>query len=49
MTQPCALDEAITGFDTSPSTYGQRKCTTFQNIVKTVLGSSTAPDGQALL
>ena len=34
----CGAGTVVTGFDTTPGTnYGKRQCTTFDNLVKTVL------------
>lgn len=46
----CGTNTAIIGFDTTTgSTFGTQKCTTFQSIVQSVLGTSTAPLGQAMI
>ncbi len=46
----CGINTTITGFtSTAGTSFGTQRCTTFQNIVKSVLGSSTAPDGQAII
>ncbi|MBC7503719.1 hypothetical protein H7169_02010 [Candidatus Gracilibacteria bacterium] len=49
MTTSCGANEAITGFNTAPATYGMRICTTFQSIVGSVLGTGIAPTGSAVV
>lgn len=49
MTGDCAANEAITGFDQTPATYGAKKCTAIGAIVAAIFGSSTAPAGQAVV
>ncbi|MBC7498345.1 shufflon system plasmid conjugative transfer pilus tip adhesin PilV [Candidatus Gracilibacteria bacterium] len=40
----------ITGFDTSATTtFGTQKCSSYQSVVQTVLGTSHAPIGQAVI
>ena len=41
--------QVVTGFDTTPTTYGNRQCTGIKWILASVFGSSSAPDGQAML
>lgn len=46
----CGTNTAITGFTaTAGASFGTQRCTTFQNIVKSVLGTSSATDGQAVV
>lgn len=45
----CWTNTAITGFDTTPANFGKQKCTTFDNIVRTVLWVGTTPSGQAVV
>ncbi|MBC7503941.1 hypothetical protein H7169_03140, partial [Candidatus Gracilibacteria bacterium] len=49
MTTSCGANEAITGFNTAPATYGMRICTTFQSIVGSVLGTGISPTGSAVV
>ena len=46
----CGINTAITGFtSTAGASFGIQRCTTFQDIVKSVLGSSSTIDGQAVV
>lgn len=46
----CGTNTAITGFTaTAGASFGTQRCTTFQDIVKSVLGTSSAIDGQAVV
>ena len=46
----CGINTAITWFtSTAGASFGIQRCTTFQNIVQSVLGISSAIDGQAVV
>lgn len=50
ITNWCADKSVVTGFDTTPVTYGKTKCSTIQSLLASLFGSSpSAPNGQAVV
>ena len=45
----CPSNTVVTGFDSTASTYGTRRCSSLQALLGTLFGSSIAPDWQAMI